>query len=165
MGVWTTSPRTWAAAENVTATNLNAQLRDFQNGFGAFTSYTPSWTAATTNPAIGNGTLVGAYTQVNKTVLWRAAITMGSTTTYGSGTWYITMPVAVSSAYAIANFPIGTWAANPGGARSNGVVTVDATTSRAFFQVGGSSTVVTATTPGTFANTNVLLLSGMYEAA
>jgi len=59
---------------------------------GAWQSYTVSWTAATTNPSIGNGTLTGRYTQIGKTCILMIALTMGSTTTYGSGNWSFSLP-------------------------------------------------------------------------
>ena len=60
----------------------------------AFTSFTPSWTATTTNPVLGNGTLTGEYTQVNKLVYARYALIPGSTTTFGTGDYRFTFPVA-----------------------------------------------------------------------
>ena len=59
---------------------------------GAWQSYTVSWTAATTNPSIGNGTLTGRYVQIGKTVICAVSLTMGSTTTYGSGSWNLSLP-------------------------------------------------------------------------
>jgi len=59
---------------------------------GAWQSYTVSWTADTTNPSIGNGTLAGRYTQIGKTCILIIGLTMGSTTTYGSGNWSFSLP-------------------------------------------------------------------------
>ena len=59
---------------------------------GTWQSYTVSWTAATTNPSIGNGTLSGRYTQIGKTVIGSISLTMGSTTTYGTGAWSFSLP-------------------------------------------------------------------------
>ena len=94
MGVWTTAVRTWAAGEKVTAANLNAQLADFANGFGAFTSYTPTLTASGSNPTLGTGNVrSGRYTQVQKqgwlTIqIWVAT----SGYTAGTGTYEIDLP-------------------------------------------------------------------------
>ncbi len=72
------------------------------NGIGeALTSFTPVWTATTTNPVLGNGTLTGQYTQVNKLVYARYALIPGSTTTFGTGDYRFSFPVAAKS---IANF-------------------------------------------------------------
>ena len=56
-------------------------------------TYTPTWTAATTNPAIGNGTIEGRYSQNGKTVHGYVRIKAGSTTTFGSGGWRVSLPV------------------------------------------------------------------------
>lgn len=59
---------------------------------GAWTTYTPDWTAVTTNPDIGNGTLTGAFRLDGKTLHLRIELTMGSTTTFGSGNWRFGLP-------------------------------------------------------------------------
>lgn len=94
MGTWTTATRTWAAGEVVTAANLNAQLRNFANGFGAWTAYTPTITS-------GTGTLTsvsatGRYLLVQKLCVVTIAITI---TTNGTGATDIraTLPTAGSA--------------------------------------------------------------------
>jgi hypothetical protein len=67
----------------------------------AWTSYTPTWAGTSSNPAIGNGTISGAYKVIGKTCFVRGRIAMGSTTTYGVGDWKIGLPVAAINAYAI----------------------------------------------------------------
>lgn len=132
---------------------------------GAWTSYAPAWTAATTNPVIGNGSIVGAWKKIGRTVFWRVTITMGSTTTYGVGTWYVSLPDTLVGAMAASGFPVGNWAGTPAGNRSNGVVTVDSVTTRAFFQIGGAATVCAAAVPFTWASGNVLMVQGSFETA
>ena len=64
-----TSPRTWVASEVVTAAIMNTHVRDNLKAIGdAWTSFTPTWTGVTTNPAIGNGTLNGQHMVVGKFV-------------------------------------------------------------------------------------------------
>lgn len=63
----------------------------------AWTSYTPIWTGAVTNPVLGDGTLVGAYKQVGKIVFVRVKLSAGSTTTFGTGAWYFTLPVVAKT--------------------------------------------------------------------
>jgi hypothetical protein len=67
----------------------------------AWTSYTPTWVGTSSNPAIGNGTISGAYKVIGKTCFVRGRIAMGSSTTYGVGDWKIGLPVAAINAYAI----------------------------------------------------------------
>lgn len=69
---------TWSAGAILTAAQMNQYVPQ------AWSDYTPPWTG-TTNPAIGNGTIVGRYIQSGKIVRGWFKITMGSTTTYGTG--------------------------------------------------------------------------------
>ena len=83
---WPTSVRTWLAGEKLTAALTNEQLRDALKAIGdPWTAYTPTWTGAGGNPAIGNGSLTGAYVKAGRWVVNRIRITAGSTTTFGSG--------------------------------------------------------------------------------
>ena len=54
-------------------------------------TYTPAWTGAGT-PAIGDGTLNGAYVRRGEQCRVNIQVTMGSTTTYGSGAWSFSVP-------------------------------------------------------------------------
>lgn len=56
--------------------------------------YTPSWTTSGTQPAIGDGTIYGRYVYLGNMVHVFVQITMGSTTTYGTGQWRISLPTA-----------------------------------------------------------------------
>jgi hypothetical protein len=69
---------------NLSAGNLNS---------GAWTTYVPTWTASGTAPAIGTGTRSGWYQRIGKTVLVNISFTMGSTTTFGTGTYSIGLPL------------------------------------------------------------------------
>jgi hypothetical protein len=134
---------------------------------GAWTSYTPIWTAASVNPSINNGTVQGWYKLVGKTCFVRGNIVMGSTTTFGSGEWYVSMPFTASHADAIlmtANL------------LDNGTAWYNATVNgaRAGFNYkapiqyqGGAGTAldVNATQPYTWASTDRFLWNGSYEIA
>jgi len=88
------NPFPFTAGQVLTAAQLN--------GIGeALTSFTPTWTGTSTNPVLGNGQLLGQYTQVNKLVYARYTLIVGSTTTFGTGDYRFTYPVAAKS---IANF-------------------------------------------------------------
>lgn len=67
----------------------------------AWTSYTPAWTAATSDPVLNNGTITGAYKVIGKTCFVRGRLVMGSTTTFGTGAWYFQLPFTSSSPYGI----------------------------------------------------------------
>lgn len=60
------------------------------------TSWTPTWSASGTAPAIGNGTLTGNYLRVGKLVIFSFKFVAGSTTTFGTGTYTFTLPVAAN---------------------------------------------------------------------
>lgn len=165
-----TSPRTWVSGEALTASNLNVHVRDNLKAVGdAWTSYAPTWTAATTNPVIGNGTLTGAYINPGKLVIGRIALTMGSTTTYGAGLWSLTLPVTPLSTVprliaqglafdssATDVFPV--MLSVQGGTTTATVRTMPTT-------AGNALRNVTDTAPFTWATGDTLTLNFTYEAA
>jgi hypothetical protein len=61
-----------------------------------WTSYVPDW-AATTAPSIGNGSVAGAYKLVGSTMFVRITVSIGSTTTLGTGSYSFGLPFPVSS--------------------------------------------------------------------
>jgi hypothetical protein len=86
---------TIAPGDTTTLSGNLATYRDALKGLSeAWTSYTPTWTATTSNPTLNNGTLVGHYMQVNKFVSFWIVLTFGSTTAVGSGIYQMTVPVA-----------------------------------------------------------------------
>lgn len=93
---WST-PSTWVAGAVLTAAQLNAQLRDNMKEIGdASTAYTPAWTSSGTNPAIGNGSITGGYRLAGKMLDFWARVVTGSTTTYGSGTYSLSIPAGLT---------------------------------------------------------------------
>jgi hypothetical protein len=60
---------------------------------GVYAAFTPVWTASGTQPVLGNGALSGRWTQIGKQVHYYGSLVMGSTTTYGTGSYLISMPV------------------------------------------------------------------------
>lgn len=71
---------------------------------GAWTSFTPSWTAETgTNPTLGNGTLNGTYYKVGRFVAVFIRLIWGSTSAAGSGggseNWVFGLPVAPAAGW------------------------------------------------------------------
>lgn len=61
---------------------------------GVWQTYTPTWTGATTNPVIGNGTISGRYMKIEKTCHVIIALSFGSTTTGGASTLSLSLPAA-----------------------------------------------------------------------
>lgn len=76
----------WAPGMRLTAARLN---RDWQ-------PYPVQWTAATTNPSIGDGTLRGAYRYLDaETIQLRIRLAPGSSTAFGTGQYRFSLPVPV----------------------------------------------------------------------
>lgn len=61
----------------------------------AWTSFTTAWTGSVSNPVIGNGTIAGAYIKIGRTLAFRIDITMGTTTTFGSGNYSFSLPASL----------------------------------------------------------------------
>lgn len=62
-------------------------------GFPDRFAFTPTWTSSGSAPSIGNGTFTGYFSMVGKKVYLRFKFVGGSSTTWGTGTYYITLPV------------------------------------------------------------------------
>lgn len=71
-----------------------AALHGISDGWS---TWSPVWSSTGTAVALGNGTIAGDYTQCGKFVAARIALNIGSTTTFGTGDYRWTMPVAFSS--------------------------------------------------------------------
>ncbi len=133
----------------------------------AWTAYTPQWTAASVNPAIGNGTLEGWYKVIGKTCFVRGNIVMGSSTTFGSGEWYVSMPFTASHADAILmttnllDNGSAWYNATLNGARAG----FNYKTAIQYQATGGTANDVNSTQPFTWANSDRFLWNGSYEIA
>ena len=130
-------------------------------GPAAWSTFATTWTAVTTNPTIGNGTITARYRQEGKTVHYAGRILMGSTTTYGTGTWIIDLPVtAVGS-----TLGVGAGQANDSSTVANRkpvVIRINTSTTMVFF---GDTGNVDATNPFTWADTDALYWMFTYESA
>ena len=72
---------------------INA-MRTIEIG-GVWQNYTVEWTA-TTNPSIGDGSLIGRYSVVGKICFINMQLIAGSTTTFGAGEWMFGVPFAAA---------------------------------------------------------------------
>lgn len=129
---------------------------------GAWTAYTPTWGGNTTNPVIGNGTITGAYCQIGKTVFGRVNIVAGSTTTFGSGSYFISMPVTAR----ITDQPVGHgfFVDASLGVRYS-VILTPASTTNLWIRYSAQPVDANATTPFTWAQSDEISVSFVYEAA
>lgn len=75
-----------ASDEQTTFSAIDASLGN------AFTAYTPVWTSTGTAIALGNGTIAGRFKRFGQWGFVRMTLTMGGTTTFGTGTYRFTLP-------------------------------------------------------------------------
>lgn len=69
-------------------------------GIGAWTDYTPTWTASTTNPTLGSTTIVGRYKSIDsKTYIVQISIsiTTGGAWNPGSGSYIFSLPSGLTT--------------------------------------------------------------------
>jgi len=143
-----------AAGDKTFAADLNALIPEW-------TSFTPTWGAATTNPALGNGSLIGWYTKVNKLVHVQINLTIGSTSTMGSGRWTFALPVAAAIQTILPAVAIDV------SATTRYAVNAWVTTGTGVFSIatGGGANGVSSTVPFTWATDDALLIAGSYQSA
>lgn len=75
---------------------------NFPGGF----NYTPTWTATTTNPTLGNGTIYGRWTRLGSIITVSIILTFGSTTNFGAGNYYLGLPFSARNANNVQFFGI-----------------------------------------------------------
>lgn len=76
-------------------------------GFPEYFNYTPVWTSSGTAVSLGNGSIVGRYSIKGQKVKVMVDLAFGSSTTYGTGNYWISLPVN-ANASEISYNPIGT---------------------------------------------------------
>lgn len=139
------------------------------NWGGAYSLYTPTWTAAGTPPAIGNAVVVAQYLQLGKMVHAYGRITFGSTSTFGTGFYSFALPVTASAnalAARSAGSGLGFDASAGNGAQPD--VLVSTTTTMTFdlpTTYLGTSNAIAAPFPWTWAQSDILSWNITYEAA
>ena len=105
-----TTSRIWRMAVEI----LEQRDRDLENYLrlmlstpDAWTDYTPTWTSSGVAPVLNNGTLAGRYVKVGRKATAQIGLTIGSTTTVGTGNWTFSLPVAqVATVYTEGNVRI-----------------------------------------------------------
>jgi len=132
--------------------------------FGAWTSYTPTFT----NFTLGNGTITLAkYVQIGKTVIVKVFVTLGSTSSV-SGKIGFTLPVTATSDNFDRN--IGNASLNAAAVNAQGFVAIGTSTRADLYAVLASGTYTTSTNisstiPGTWASASTWSATFTYEAA
>lgn len=129
----------------------------------AWTSFTPAMTfSGGGSLTIGNGSITGAYLKVGKTLKLRIRLSVGSTTSFGTGIFRFTLPDSSTSA---ASEAIAAWGYDSSADDfypMAGVIDASATYIYLGSQgVGG----VTSAIPVTWANGDALVITGEIEIA
>ena len=129
-------------------------------------AYTPTWTAPTTNPVLGNGTITGRYALIGKTCHVAIRLVTGSTTTYGTGNYLFSVPFT-SSADAVEY--VGTARLTSGSTYiGQCFLASSASTMNATFPTAAtpaSATNMSPTTPNTLTTGHILRLGLTYQIA
>ena len=136
------------------------RLRVKERPVGAWQSYTPTWTAGTTNPSIGNGTLSGRYFQIGKLVYCQFTMRAGSNTTFGSGDWRFSYPVAPNIDN-VTNYQVGSVFGRDSGAAF--YVGITQYSGKTYMSLIINNNWVSATAPFTWANGDYLEVNVIYE--
>lgn len=131
----------------------------------AWSTYTPVWTAGTTNPVLGvGGTLTGRYRVVGKTANITIVMVAGAATTFGFGGWRFSLPFTpringLLSAFVNDSSAGSRWA---GSAR---IIGASATGDNMRIVVQDASGSVLNTNPMAWATGDELILHGTLELA
>jgi len=154
-----TAPATWTTGQNVSAADLNAQVRDNMLALSAWTSYTPSWTGTGGTPTVGNGTLTGMYLSYGSVVMVRIALTWGSTTSAsGISEWKFTLPVAPTAGWILNGMIIDS------GTTNYAAVLSDFSGSTGVLRADTSLATVSNTSPMTWTTGDQVVVNGIYSA-
>lgn len=118
-----------------------------------------AWTATGTDPAIGNGTISASYRRIGTTGFYRGVILMGTTTTYGTGSWEVSLPDGWSASNALGSsgYQTGRLMLNDTGTGVHeGTCYVAPGGTTLLFVHGSPWASVTATAPFTWVSTDFL---------
>lgn len=134
----------------------------------AWTSYVPTWTAATTNPTLSDGSIAARYKQIGKLVFVEFYLKFGTSTNAGSGNWAFTLPVTADSTNLLGALS---------GHTSGLILALDSSVPQGYqaqiitggsvFHIAGADSTGwwNATAPFTWANNDTIRGSFFYEAA
>jgi hypothetical protein len=148
--------------------NMVQAIEDALNaipGFGAWTSYVPSWTAAGVAPNTGNGTLSGKYIRLGQLVVGQFRLAAGSSTTFGTGIWQFSLPVTAAAATTLARGGGYLIDSSLGNLYTAVVYNVSTTAVNVLFTGTGNNFNTTSALPFTWATGDEVNVFFEYEAA
>jgi hypothetical protein len=140
-------------------------ISDVANAVGVWAEYSPTWASVSNpQPVLGNGTLKARWAKAGKLVHVRLRLTIGATTTLGTGVWSFTLPLASISNSDLETFgQCVTLDAGTGYKHDVANVASGASTMRMIGIAPGS--FYSPTVPQAWASTDFLNISLTYEAA
>ena len=100
-------------------------------------AYTVLWTASGTAPAVGNGTLEGAYLRNGNICFVSINLRIQSTTTGGSGTWFFSLPMPTITTPSAMWSPMLAYANRGSGGQQTATGLLNLATN--FYLIGGGS--------------------------
>jgi hypothetical protein len=151
-------------ANQILVLNASAQFPDTLIGSSAYSTWTPSFTS--TGGSLGNGTASGRFKRLGSRVSGWGSITLGTTTSFGTGTISWALPVTTSASES--NRVIGQVFYNDNGVNEYAGILRRSTTTSAFAGIVNASGVITytsSTSPFTFGNGDSIIYTFDYEAA
>ena len=154
----------------LTAAAISANYYSYMaspEGYPNYFNFTPGWTSDGTPPAIVNGTLEGKFSMIGATVHAWVEITMGSSTTFGTGNYSVPLPIPrLAASPAFASGQVSGYSDLSGGFTVQGAWRGDGFLN--YFLVNVNIVrqgLVTPTAPFTWQTTDIISLSSVYEAA
>ncbi len=147
----------------LTAAMLELLRGNFKAIGDAWTDYTPTWTAPTTNPT--NYTGSGAYIKAGKWVTFRARVTAEASFTAGSGTYAVSLPFSILDSIG-ARFMVTAVDASTGNKFLGTTYSVSGTSAFVAYNDGTAVLAsITNAAPMAFATGDYIEVTGTYEAA
>lgn len=155
--------RALGEAGDLNSINLEfGRLGDALEGISNYEVITPQWTAASSAPSIGNGTLTGIFLEISDLRWLQVQLVAGSTTAFGTGAWRF-QPPADKTRPAVGNWVGSVWGLDSGTAFRTGVARILDT--EEYFQIYSDAGTVPwqSSTPHTWATSDELNFSIMYR--
>jgi hypothetical protein len=146
----------------------NPRFSKFLNpvGFPYWFNYLHGWSSSGTQPDLGNGTSLCRFNIYGRLLAFNSQLIMGSTTTYGTGSYYwaLPMPVSANAGASIATFMLYDASVTGRYTRftnlQNNLVSISALWSSADANVAAN---LSPTIPFTWTNGDIYRVSGQYE--
>lgn len=96
MSIWNGTLVAPLAGDWITADDQDETYAAVKALTDAWTPYTPTWRSSGTQPALGNGTLTAAYRESGTFGEAHITLTIGSTSTFGTGIYRFDVPTGWS---------------------------------------------------------------------